>query len=135
MAGEDGTMVVETEDLWVLNHCSRYLSRAGDPAGACAHGWRFPLITPNRHERADDQDDRYNEVTFVFRADPRTDAPRQVAVLGTFATLYEPLPLRAVSFLGEETGYYALTCVVPKGQVHRYQYNAIALERLKTEWT
>jgi hypothetical protein len=115
-------MTVETEDLWVLNHCSRYLTRAGDLARACAEAWRFPIIAPDRRAQADDRDDLYNEVTFVFRADPRTDAPRQVAVLGTFATLYEPLSLRTVRFLEEETGYFALTCVVPKGQVHRYQF-------------
>jgi len=114
--------IVETDDLWVLNHCTKYLARAGDPGKDCAEAWRFPLITSDRRERAGGSDDSRNEVTFVFRADPRADAPRQVAVLGTFATLHEPLPLRPVLFLDEETGYQALTCVVPMGQVHMYQF-------------
>jgi hypothetical protein len=114
-------MIVETEDLWVLNHCTKYLARAGDPAKTCAEAWRFPLITPDRRERADGLDD-CNEVTFVLRADSRTDPPHQVAVLGTFAPLHEPLPLGPVRFLDEPTGYYALTCVIRKGQVHRYQF-------------
>ncbi|MEI7686343.1 MAG: hypothetical protein WCL32_15090 [Planctomycetota bacterium] len=116
-------MIVDTEDLWVLNHCARHFVRAGDLAKTCAEAWRFPLVTPDRRERADGRDD-CNEVTFVYRIDARTSAPGQVAVLGTFATLYEPLPLRPIRFLDEDTGYFALTCLVPKGQVHRYLFVA-----------
>jgi len=114
-------MIVETDDLWVLNHCTKALARAGDPARTSAEAWRFPLITPDRRERPAGRDD-FNEVTFVFRANLQAESPDEVAVLGTFATLYEPIPLRAIRFLEEDTGYYALTCVVPKGQMHRYQF-------------
>jgi hypothetical protein len=115
-------LIAETDDLWVLNHCTKYLARAGDPGKTCAEAWRFPLITPDRRPLPEGSADSCNEVTFVFRADPRTAAPDKVAVLGTFATLHEPLPLRPIHFLDEETGYHALTCVVPKGQVHTYQF-------------
>jgi hypothetical protein len=114
-------LIVDTDDQWVLNHCTKYLSRSGDPATSCAETWRFPVITPHTADAAEDPDDSFNHVTFVHRTPPDAQPPRQVAVLGTFAALYEPLPLLAVRFLGEDTPYHALTCVVPKAQVHRYQ--------------
>ena len=63
----------------------------------------------------------YNTVTFVYAgADP--SSPASVGVIGTFATLYEPLALRQLRWEGEPTRFWALSCAVPKGQQHRYRF-------------
>src|SRR5262249_4647114 len=60
---------------------------------------------------------RYNTVTFIYR---RLDGapPAAVSVVGTFGDLYAPVPLRRIA----DTGYFTLSVVVPKGQVHLYRY-------------
>ncbi|WP_218617683.1 gluconate 2-dehydrogenase subunit 3 family protein [Cryptosporangium aurantiacum] len=68
----------------------------------------------------DGQSYQFNDVTFVY--DARADPARSVGVLGTFAELYAPVPLREVAFLGEPTGLWAVTIRVPKGQTHVYRY-------------
>ena len=115
------SIVVETDDLSILNQCAKYLARAGDPATDCAEAWRFPLLGPDRSLPADAVDDTHNEVTFVYRLPPDATPPREVGVVGTFADLYQALPLPPVFFLGDPTGYYAVTCRVPQAQVHTYQ--------------
>lgn len=110
--------IVEKDDQDILNLCTKYLSRAGDPA-ASAEAWRFPVIDVFRGSPFD-ASDADNEVVFVYKVAPGTAA--QVGVLGSFATLYEAVPLKPVRFLGEDTGYYGLSVAVPKGQTHIYQY-------------
>ena len=110
--------IVEKDDQDILNLCTKYLSRAGDPS-ASAEAWRFPVIDVFRGSPLDPNDPD-NEVVFIYKAAPGTTT--QVGVLGTFATLYEAVPLKPVTFLGEETGYFGLSVAVPKGQTHIYQY-------------
>ncbi len=110
--------IVERDDLSVLNLCTKNLNRAGDPS-ASAEAWRFPVIDVFRGAPFDPTDPD-NEVVFIYKAAPGSNA--QVGVLGSFATLYESIPLRPVQFLGEDTGYFALSVAVPKGQTHIYQY-------------
>jgi len=109
---------VDIDDLDVLNLCTKYLSRSGDPA-ASAEAWRFPVIDIFRGFPLA-KNDPDNQVLFVYKLPVGTTV--QIGVLGTFATLYEALPLKAVRFLDEDTGYYALCVAVPKGQAHIYQY-------------
>ncbi len=110
--------VVEKDDQDILNLCTKYLSRAGDPLTS-AEAWRFPVIDVFRGSPFDPSDPD-NEVVFIYKARP--GAVAQVGVLGTFATLYEAVPLKPVRFLGEDTGYFAVSVAVPKGQTHIYQY-------------
>ena len=110
--------IVEKDDQDLLNLCTQYLSRAGDPS-ASAEAWRFPVIDVFRGSPFDPNDPD-NEVVFIYKAAPGTT--RQVGVLGSFATLYEAVPLKPVRFLGEGTGYFGLSVAVPKGQAHIYQY-------------
>jgi len=110
--------IVEKEDQDILNLCTQYLSRVGDPS-ASAEAWRFPVIDVFRGSPFDPNDPD-NEVVFIYKAAPGTTT--QVGVLGTFATLYEAIPLKPVRFLGEGTGYFGLSVAVPKGQAHIYQY-------------
>src|SRR5262245_61604532 len=61
------SMIVESDDLSVLNHCTKHLARPGDPATDSSEAWRYPIIAPHRATAADHPDDPYNEVTFVYR--------------------------------------------------------------------
>jgi hypothetical protein len=110
--------IVEKDDQDILNLCTKYLNRAGDPAST-AEAWRFPVIDVFRGEPLDAADPD-NEVIFVYKADRGTSP--EIGVIGSFATLYEAVPLRPVGFLGEETGYYGLSVAVPKGQSHIYRF-------------
>ena len=110
--------IVEKDDQDVLNLCTKYLSRAGDPS-ASSEAWRFPVIDVFRGSPLDPNDPD-NEVVFIYKAAPGTTT--QIGVLGSFATLYEAVPLKPVRFLGEDTGYFGLSVAVPKGQTHIYQY-------------
>ena len=88
---------------YLLNHCTKYLSRAGSPPelgdddsaaafrARIAEAWRFPIIGPVREPRPDNAPSA-NLVTFVYKMPPR-DA-RVISVLGTFGTLYNPIPHR-----------------------------------------
>lgn len=116
---------------YVLNHCTKHLSRSGDPPepgdeaaatafrARIAEAWRFPVIGFVRENRPDDAPP-VNLVTFVYKARPGDSRP--VAVLGTFGTLYEPIPLKPVAFGGEDTGYRSLSVEVPVAELHTYKY-------------
>jgi hypothetical protein len=126
------------DDQYVLNRCTKYLARSNDdrrhsygsagveaPRDRIAEAWRFPMVdtygggAPAMADPASFGD--YNEVTFIYAgADPQT--PASAAVIGTFATLYEPIPMARAVFEGEPTRFWTVSHVVPKGQVHRYRF-------------
>lgn len=125
-------VVVERDDLYVLNYCSRYLARAvderrhdyghyapDDARAALCEAWRFPVIDSHGAGASHEQSYRYNDVTFVHdaREAPATD----VAVVGTFTALHEAVPMRPVTFLAEPSGFWSVTVRVPKAQVHTYK--------------
>ncbi len=120
--------VFRKSDQYYLNNCTKYLSRGaaagGQASGATnqsevAEAWRFPVIDTLAANGAADPE--RNLVTFVFDA-RGTDLASAPAVVGTFAPLYLPMPLTPVLFGGEETGYYALSAGIPKGELHLYQF-------------
>jgi len=125
---------VPLDHQYVLNFATRTLARVDgrprhdygqydDPTDLRARlceAWRFPIVDTHRDPALDDGGAQLNRVTFVH-ADSGNTACAAVAVIGTFATLHEPVPLERVQFLGEDTAYRAATVVVPKGQVHRYK--------------
>src|SRR5262245_40918301 len=122
------------DEVYILNHCTKYLARTNrdqrhnhgqfagdDPRGEICESWRFPII--DSHYDASDREKSYglNEVTFVYRLE-NGEAPQEVAVTGTFANLYEGIPLRRLRYVDEDTDYYAVTLLIPKGEVHTYQF-------------
>ncbi|GBF82535.1 glycogen-binding domain-containing protein [Aphanothece sacrum] len=127
--------VVEKEALYILNHCTKYLARdntdgrhnyftrfnPNDPRSNISEVWRFPIIDSYRDKDNPETSYNFNEVTFVYAA-LGNNQPQSVSVIGTFANLYEPIPLLPISFLEEATGYYAVTVVVPKGEKHIYKF-------------
>jgi len=127
-------MTVEIRDPgseYVLNQCTKHLSRASPPpdpgdenAAAAfraqiAEAWRFPIIGFVREKRPDDAPP-INLVTFVYKMPPGDTRP--IAILGTFGTLYEPIPLQPVKFDGEDTGYRSVSALVPQSELHIYKY-------------
>jgi hypothetical protein len=126
------------DEQYLLNYCTKYLARFNtdarhtySPSGQRAssdrflEAWRFPLIdsygggAPGLNNPTDFND--YNEVTFIY-AGTSAFAPGSVGVLGTFATLYDPIPLQRVRFEDEPTHYWSVTFAVPKGQKHTYRF-------------
>jgi hypothetical protein len=125
--------VVDKDDQYVLNHCTKYLARdtldprhdfghlePGDARAAICEAWRFPVVDAHWDGEDPVASYAYNDVTFVY--DARRTPVGSVGLLGTFAPLYSIVPLRELTFLGEPTGFLSVTVRVPKGQVHAYQF-------------
>jgi Gluconate 2-dehydrogenase subunit 3 len=125
-------VVIEKDDLYVLNHCTRYLARdsdeprhdfgqyePGDPRARIAEAWRYPIIDSYYDSASADGSYPFNSVTFVY--DGRLAPASDIAVTGSFTQLYEPVALRPIRFRGEPSGIWALTVRVPKGQIHTYR--------------
>jgi gluconate 2-dehydrogenase subunit 3-like protein len=120
--------IVEKDDYAILNYCAKYLARDNadprhnffgrwsdsDVRARVAESWRFPLIDGYSDGADFEAGYAFNEVTFVYQDAAAADA----AVVGTFANLYEPLPLRRVA----DTPFFTLSIVVPKGEVHYYKF-------------
>jgi hypothetical protein len=117
------------DDTYVLNYSTRYLARdntdgrhnygqyaAGDPRARIAEAWRFPIVDSYYDGVDYEASYAFNCVTFIY---PDGDQPATgVAVVGTFADLHTPIPLRRV----EGTKYWTVSVAVPKGEVHRYKF-------------
>lgn len=125
--------VIVKDDLYVLNHCTKFLAREnvdqrhnygqfppGDPRGNYCEPWRFPIIDSYYDGKDYEKSYRFNEVTFVFFDKQKT--PENISVVGSFCPLYASVPLSPVRFQAEETGYYSVTVMVPKAQVHTYKF-------------
>jgi hypothetical protein len=128
--------ILPLDDEYVLNYCGKSLARdvfdvrhnygqyvnPNDPRGAIAEVWRFPIIDSYRSENGSDDDHKFNGVTFVYPG-LRGAPPKNVGVVGTFAALYDVIPLQPVKAPdGEPTGYFAVTLKVPKGELHVYRF-------------
>ncbi len=130
--------VVELDDQYYLNFCTKYLSRITHQT---ASYWQFPIIDTWK-----EPDHGFNLVSFIYKASHKSLQP-SVGIVGTFSQLHTPLTLRSVNFLNEPTGYFAISVLIPEGQVHRYKFivdgifqlDAINPQRLvlddKSEWS
>ncbi|MDN5753159.1 MAG: gluconate 2-dehydrogenase subunit 3 family protein [Nitrosospira sp.] len=125
--------IIPNNDQYILNHCTRFLTRRNtdarhnfgqydpsDPRARICEAWRFPIID-SYAGAADEDSHAFNKVTFVYPADV-AEAPDQVGVTGTFANLYELIPLAPVRFLDAPTGYFAVSLRIPKGRAYRYKF-------------
>ena len=125
-------MVIEKDDQYVLNHCTRFLARdaderrhdfgqyeADDPRAKVCEAWRYPIVDSYYDGESAERSYGFNAVTFVH--DGRAAPAGDVAVTGTFSELHDVTPLKPVLFLGEPSGISAVTVRVPKGQIHTYK--------------
>jgi hypothetical protein len=122
--------IIQIEDLYVLNHTAKYLAREnnderhnfgqyppGDPRAKVCEPWRFPIVD-GYYDAANPSDSyHWNTVTFVYAFLRDAQPPQSVGVVGTFAPLYETLPLRRIP----DTPYFTVSVLVPKGEVHTYR--------------
>jgi Gluconate 2-dehydrogenase subunit 3 len=122
--------IVSKDDIYVLNHCAKYLARSNedrrhdygqydtnDPRALISEAWRFPII--DSYSDGKDQKKSYesNIVTFVYKWEENAEK-REVSVYGTFAALYELIPLKPIG----KSLYNAVSVVVEKGHVHYYRF-------------
>lgn len=126
--------ILDLDDDYVINQCTKFLARQNsdsrhnfgqfndnDIRSQIAESWRFPIIDSYSDGIDPVKNYNWNRVTFVYQNLAAT-APNNIAVVGTFANLFDPIPLENVKFFGESTRYYALTVLVPKSEVHTYQF-------------
>lgn len=113
----------------VFDLCTKHLARDGtdlrhnylgafpDGHGRYNEGWRFPCVEPhfNRDPAASSA---VNSVTFVYIAPEDAGAGFQVGVRGTFAPLYQVVPLERAG----DSRFFAATLGLPAGQAFRYRY-------------
>ncbi|MEH8388858.1 gluconate 2-dehydrogenase subunit 3 family protein [Klebsiella pneumoniae] len=123
--------IVKRDDVYILNHCARSLARnnvdprhnygqysAEDVAATIAEAWRFPIIDSYRNPE-DGSGHDLNLVTFVC-VNRAAALGTTIGVIGSFASLIEPIPLEQVN----DSDYWAVSVIVPKGQNHYYQFIA-----------
>lgn len=131
-------MTIEPLDVeHVLDLCTKHLARESedlrhnylgafpDNRGRYSEGWRFPQVEP--HFNGDPiASGALNKVTFVYIGPREVDEGFAVSVRGTFAPLYEFIPLQRVG----DTRFFATTLLLPAGQCFRYRYLTAGREEL-----
>lgn len=123
--------IIDLDESYVCSHCTKYLVRdythvaprhnyanypANDQRAYIAEAWRFPIIDA-APSLGPDPNYAMNRVTLVY-FDAFTTPPGSVGVIGTFASLYEAVPLRRVG----TTPFFAATFLIPKGEIHDYKF-------------
>jgi hypothetical protein len=99
--------LVTRDDIYVLNYSTKYLARdnsdarhnygqyaSGDPRARIAEAWRFPIVDSYYDGHDYVASYAFNCATFIYADDSRSI--KDVAVIGTFADLHTPIPLRPV---------------------------------------
>src|SRR5688572_2397468 len=99
--------IFDQDDEYILSHCTKFLARDNvdarhnfdhfspdDARSRICETWRFPIIDTFGNENVQGM----NQVTFVYDATLAPTPLQAVAVIGSFANLYEAIPLRPVLF-------------------------------------
>lgn len=120
---------INKESQYIFNHCTKYLARDNtdprhnfgqfadnDPAAKVSESWRFPIIDSYSDGSDFEKSVGFNTVTFIYPDFDRSIG--SVAVIGSFANFYEPMPLNRV----DDSCYFALSLAIPKGQEYIYQF-------------
>jgi len=122
--------ILKKEERYIYNVCAKYLARAVqdsrhnfgqypsmDFRASICEPWRFPVIDSYYDKSDPVGSSQLNQVTFIYYQGP-DHVPNDVAVVGTFANLYQAIPLEKVG----DSDYFALTVLLPKRQVFRYKF-------------
>lgn len=121
------TLPLDVEHAFDL--CTKHLARDSEDSrhnffgafpenrGRYSEGWRFPHVEP--HFNGDPTaSSALNKVTFIYIAPRDAGDGFKVSVRGTFAPLYEFIPLQRAG----DSRFFATTLVLPSGQCFRYRY-------------
>jgi hypothetical protein len=122
--------LAQKDNIYILNHCTKYLARdnsdarhnygqydTDDPRATISEAWRFPIVDAYYDGKDYEASHAFNIVTFIY-VNRNGRLGSDISVLGTFADLFSPVPLSQV----EDSIYWAVTVVVPKGESHRYKF-------------
>ncbi len=122
-------LLIKKTSQYIYNHCTKYLARNNNdarhnfgqfsvnaPAANICESWRFPIIDSYSDSKNFESGYGFNEVTFIYVS--HETLTQDISVIGSFANLYESISLRRV----DDSDYYAVTLVIPKGQVHTYKF-------------
>ena len=108
----------------VFNYCTKYLIRDSSNESSDeerpTEGWRFPLVMTKLHTE-ESVAGKLNEVTFIYKK-RKNETVETVEVSGSFLPLYKTLPLQPLLFMGEPSGLYYLTLILPVGKGYYYRY-------------
>lgn len=128
--------MIKKDNRYIYNFCAKYLARDlqdhrhnngqyndTDLRASICEPWRFPIIESYYEKDNPDISRLFNQVTFVYYQGG-VNIPSDVAIVGTFANLYQPIPLEQI----EDSPYFALTMLIPKSEFHRYKF------RVDGEW-
>ena len=119
------------DDIDLLSHCVKNLAHAGHVVDGRprkpTEPWRYPLIS-SAVSPVETPGTDLNNVTFIYVRDNSTESD-DVAVVGTFAELYQPIPLRPVRFLDKATRYASVSMSIPKREFHTYRFLVSGLPR------
>jgi hypothetical protein len=130
-----GSLPLDVEHVFDL--CTKHLARdvedfrhnyfgaLEEERGRYSEGWRFPWVE-SHFDGNTEASSAFNRVTFVYLAPRQSDERFMVAVRGTFAPLFESIPLRRAG----GSRYYAATLLLPSAQVFRYRYVTANSEEL-----
>jgi len=122
--------LIQKEQLYYLNICAKHLGRmnpeprhvyggisAEDPISRIAEAWRFPVLDNHADAETGNASYDFDEVSFIYHQ-ANAGLPSSVEIIGTFNTLYEPIPLQLIP----DTAYFAVTVLIPRGELHYYRY-------------
>src|SRR3954464_11849841 len=123
--------ILQRDAGYILDFCTKYLARGNrypdSPSPATApslttpcEAWRFPIVNSYGGDPGTGADAE-NEVIFVYAALDRPEV-KNVSIIGTFASLNEPISLQPVLWQGEPTGYFALAVALPVERSYRYRF-------------
>ena len=113
----------------VFDICTKHLARDNDDPrhnyngaladgrGVHCEGWRFPYVEPH-FGGTPEENATLNRVTIVYIAPRNKSDSFKVGVRGTFAPLYEVIPLVRAG----DSQYFAATLLLSAGQVFRYRF-------------
>ncbi|MEK0447181.1 MAG: hypothetical protein RLZZ399_2502 [Verrucomicrobiota bacterium] len=102
----------------VPRHSFNGLSGPGRSVENC-ESWKFPVVEPHyAAELPVEERLRWNQVTFVFRADNDGAPPAKVEVVGLPEIELRAVPLEPVG----DSIYFAATVLLPAGRVYRYAF-------------
>ena len=94
-----------------------YLGAYEEGRGRYSEGWRFPCVESNFEGDAQTSA-MLNRVTFVYLAPTEADDSFTIGVRGTFAPLFEIVPLQRAG----DSRFFAVTVLLSAAQVFRYRF-------------
>lgn len=129
MAAPFAAIVIQNDEQ-ILNYCAKYLARGAKlfndavapdsfNLATVSENWRFPLVLSQTDEKG--ETGKLNKVIFIWHTKPGENIS-SIAVVGSFAPLYQSFPLTPVIYEDNNTGFYSCTVDVPVSKSYYYKF-------------